>query len=93
MTFTVRGRATLDINREIVSECIRPMFLPKLHEFGGLDGFAHEDAVRFMLNCLSPAGEAMLGLLQGVRVRVITWSYHTTQIFQELDILVWSPET
>jgi hypothetical protein len=74
------------INMEIFEDYIRKVFIQNLNELRSLEEFADEEAVLLMDNCPSHVGELILSVLRDVRVRVISWPPHTTQIFQELDV-------
>jgi hypothetical protein len=77
------------INAECFLEYIRTVFLPNLNELRTLEEFADEDAVLLMDNCPSEVGEEILSLLRDAPVLIITWTPHTTHIFQQLDICLF----
>jgi 2-methylisocitrate lyase-like PEP mutase family enzyme len=85
----LKQRAKAYVNGEIFLEYTCMVFLPNLNELRSLEEFADEDAVLLMDNSSSHVGEEVLSLLRDVRVRVISWTPHTTHIFQELDLCLF----
>jgi hypothetical protein len=71
---------------EICREYIRKIFLPNLNDLSGFEESADEDAVLLMDDCPNHVGKVIISLLRDIKVRLITPSPHTTQIFQQFDI-------
>jgi hypothetical protein len=83
--FSLKAHSKPYTNAEFFLEYICTVFFPNLNELPALQEFADEDGVLLMDNCPSHVTDEVLGLLRDARVRVIIWSIHTTQIFQQLD--------
>jgi hypothetical protein len=63
--------------------------MPNLADLWTLDGFAEETGVLLMDNCPGLVTDDVIRPLTGARVRVITFTPHTTQIFQVLDVTLF----
>jgi hypothetical protein len=84
--FVLRSNTSSYINTEIFLDYIRTVFLPNLAELRTLDAFTEETGVLLMDNCPSHVIDDIIAVLTEERVRVITFTPHTTQIFQVLDV-------
>jgi hypothetical protein len=87
--FVLRSNPKPYINAESFLDYIQTVFLPNLAELRTLDAFAEETGVLLMDDCPSHISDDLIGLLTEVRVRIITFGPHTTQIFQILDVTLF----
>jgi hypothetical protein len=60
-----------------------------LNELRESEEFEACEAVLLMDNCLSHASVDFVAVLTSVQMRIITFTHHTTQIFQMLDVILF----
>jgi hypothetical protein len=87
--FVLRHRSKPDVNGKLFLEYISIIFIPYLNERRDSEEFAECEALVLMDNCSPHIEEAVIALLTGARVRVVTFTPHTTQIFQVLDVVLF----
>jgi hypothetical protein len=87
--FVLRSNPSPDINAEILLDYIRTVFLPNLAKLRTLDAFTEETGVLLMDNSPSHVTDDIIAVLTEPRVRVITFTPQTTQIFQVLDVALF----
>jgi hypothetical protein len=87
--FVLRHRSKSYVNGKLFLEYINIIFIPYLNELWESEEFAECEAVLLMDNCSPHMGEAVIALLTDVRVRIVTFATHTTQIFQVLDVVLF----
>jgi hypothetical protein len=81
----MKSNAQPHINAEIFLEYVQTVLLSNRAKLRRMDGFAEEMAVLLMDNGLSHISSDVIALFN-----VITFAPHTTQIFQVLDVILFS---
>jgi hypothetical protein len=77
-------------NADIFLAYIRTILLLYIDSFHGLAVFAQEIAVLLMPHCSADVSDDVIRIVTEPRVRVITFAPHTTQVFQVLDLTLFS---
>jgi hypothetical protein len=88
--FVLRHRSKPYVKGKLLLEYISIIFIYCLIEPRESEEFAECEALLLMDNCSPHMEEAVIALLTGARVRVVTFAPHTTQIFQVLDVVLFS---
>jgi hypothetical protein len=78
------------VNAGIFLDFIRTVFVPHIAELRTLDAFSEEVGVLLMRDCPSHIIDDLIHLLTEAPVGAITFAPHTTQIFQVLDVRLFS---
>jgi hypothetical protein len=77
------------INGALFADYIRNVFLPHVARVPTQENLQEEEAVLLMDNCPSHLTQEVLGLLTAGRVRIVTFTPHTTHLFQVLDLTLF----
>jgi hypothetical protein len=78
------------INADIFLDYMRTVFLPEIDTFRGQAVLAQEIAVLLMAHCSADVSDAVIRIFTEGRVRVITFAPYATQVFQVLDLTLFS---
>jgi hypothetical protein len=87
--FVLRHRSKRYLNGKLFLESIAIIFIPSLNKLRDSEEFEEFEAVLLMDNCSPHMSQAVIALLTGGRVRVVTFSSHTAHIFQVLDVVLF----
>jgi hypothetical protein len=79
------------VSSKLFLEYINTIFVPYLNEVRDLEELEACEAVLLMDNCSPHMSDDVVAVLTRVRVRIVTFASHTTQIFQVLDIILFGP--
>jgi hypothetical protein len=85
----LRKRSKPYMSAELFDEYISTVLLPYIEELLSNDEFADREAVLLMANCSVHNRSAPLRKLADHRVNAITFSPHTTYVFQSLDLSIF----
>jgi hypothetical protein len=86
----LRRRDKPDMNAGLFAEYISKVFLPHIARVRSHPRFSNEQAVLVMDNCSVQVRPDILQILADNHVKVITFPPHTTNIFQCLDLSLFS---
>jgi hypothetical protein len=87
--FILRQRSKPYVSRKLFLEYINTIFVPYLNELRESEEFEACEAVLLMDNCSSQASDDVVAVLTSVQMRIITFTPHTTQVFQMLDVILF----
>jgi hypothetical protein len=82
----LKSRHKLYMNSQLFAECIPTVLLPYIDKLRSNEEFADKEAVLLIDNCSIHVQAETLQALADHRMKVITFSPHTTHIFQCLDL-------
>jgi hypothetical protein len=87
--FVLRQRSKPYVSRMFFLEYINTIFVPYLNKLRESEEFEACEAVILMDNCSPHVLDDIVAILISVRVRIIIFAPHTTQIFQMLDVVLF----
>jgi hypothetical protein len=87
--FGLWQRSKPSVSRQLFLEDINPIFVPYLNELQESEEFEACEAVLLLHHCSPHMSDGLVALPISVRVRIITFTTDTTQIFQMLDVILF----
>jgi hypothetical protein len=87
--FVLRQRSKLYVSGKLFLKYINAIFVPCLNELQDSKELEVCEAVLLMDNCSPHISDDVVAILIRVRVRIITFAFHTTHIFHVLDVILF----
>jgi hypothetical protein len=78
-----------DVNGKLLLEYVNSIFVPCLNELWESEEFEACEMISLIDNCSPYVSNDIVVILARVRVRIITFAYHTTYIFQMLNVMLF----
>jgi hypothetical protein len=87
--FVLRQRSKPYVSRKLFLEYITTIFPSYLNELRESEEFEACEAALLMDNCSHHVSDEVVAVLTNARVQIITFTPHTTHIFQMLDVVLF----